>query len=100
MSKIKKLEDLNDEPRQGEIDLMFNGEVHRIVLTRDKTKKRIDAQWLGEEVIEKLLGINDPRNNPNLKYIPGTESREDLATAKRIWYSISTPFRKPNHEHS
>lgn len=82
VSKIKKLEDLNDEPRQGEIDLMFNGEVHRIVLTRDKTKGRIDAQWLGEEVIEKLLGINDPRNNPNLKYIPGTESREDLANRK------------------
>ena len=27
-------------------------------------------------MIEKLLGINDPRNNPSLKYIPGTESRE------------------------
>lgn len=82
VSKIKKLEDLNDEPRQGEIDLMFKGEVHRIVLNRDKSKERIDAQWLGEEVIEKLLGINDPRNNPNLKYIPGTESREDLANRK------------------
>ena len=82
VSKIDKLEELNDEPHHGEIDLMFKGEVHRIVLTIDKTKERIDAQWLGEEVIEKLLGINDPRNNPNLKYIPGTESREDLANRK------------------
>ena len=82
VSKINKLEELNDEPHHGEIDLMFKGEVHRIVLNRDKSKERIDAQWLGEEVIEKLLGINDPRNNPNLKYIPGTESREDLANRK------------------
>ena len=82
VSKIDKLEELNDEPHHGEIDLMFKGEVHRIFLTIDKTKERIDAQWLGEEVIEKLLGINDPRNNPNLKYIPGTESREDLANRK------------------
>ncbi len=82
VSKINKLEELNNEPHHGEIDLMFNGEVHRIVLTRDKTKERIDAQWLGEEVIEKLLGINNPRNNPNLKYIPGTESREDLVNRK------------------
>ena len=82
VSKIDKLEELNDEPHHGEIDLMFKGEVYRIFLTIDKTKERIDAQWLGEEVIEKLLGINDPRNNPNLKYIPGTESREDLANRK------------------
>ena len=29
-------------------------------------------------MIEKVLGITDPRNNPDLKYIPGTESREDI----------------------
>ena len=96
VSKINKIEEFNDEPQHGEIDLMFNGEVHRIVLTRDKTRERIDAQWLGEEVIEKFLGINDPRNNPNLKYIPGTESREDLANRKGnlVFYLHPIPVKQ------
>ena len=61
---------------------MHGGDIYRITLERNSGSNRIDAQWLGEEVIEKLLGISDPRNNPNLKYIPGTESREDLANRK------------------
>ena len=80
--KIEKLEDLSNEPHLGEIDLMFGGTTHRIVLKRDKSGRRIDAQWLYEEVIEKLLGISDPRNNPSLKYIPGTESRDGLSQRK------------------
>ncbi len=77
--KIEKPTDIKSEPHLGEIDLMYCGELHRIILKRDKQEKRIDAQWLGEEIIEKFLGISDPRNNPNLKYIPGTVSREDIS---------------------
>lgn len=76
--KVSKLDSVSDEPQIGEIDVMIGGEAHRIVLKRDNSGNRIDAQWLGEEVIEKVLGITDPRNNPDLKYIPGTESREDI----------------------
>ena len=76
--KVSKLHSVSDEPHIGEIDVMIGGEAHRIVLKRDNSGNRIDAQWLGEEVIEKVLGITDPRNNPDLKYIPGTESREDI----------------------
>ena len=77
--KIEKKTDIKSEPHLGKIDLMYGGELHRIFLKRDKQEKRIDAQWLGEEIIEKLLGISDPRNSPNLKYIPGTASREDIS---------------------
>ncbi|MBM56066.1 MAG: hypothetical protein CMB32_05885 [Euryarchaeota archaeon] len=76
--KVSKLDNISDEPHIGEIDVIFGGEAHRIVLKRDNSGNRIDAQWLGEEVIEKVLDITDPRNNPDLKYIPGTESREDI----------------------
>ena len=44
---------------------MYGEDVFRIKLVEDASGDRIDASWLGEEVIEKLLNISDPRNNPN-----------------------------------
>ena len=74
---------IEGEPQLGAIDLMYGGEVFRIKLVEDASGDRIDASWLGEEVIEKLLNISDPRNNPNLKYIPGTATRENLLAKKQ-----------------
>ena len=78
VARIEKLDGTKGEPRLGEIDMMFAGIIHRIVLKKDDTGNRIDAQWLGEEVLEKLLGIVEPRNEPSLKYIPGTEPKTEL----------------------
>jgi len=81
---IVKLEGsaISSDPSLGAIDIMHGGDIYRITLEKNSGTNRIDAQWLGEEVLEKLLGISYPRNNPNLKYIPGTESRKDLANRK------------------
>jgi uncharacterized protein (DUF1015 family) len=66
------------EPSLGCIDCIHLNTVYRITLNEDAEGNRIDAKWLGEEVIEKLMGITDPRNNPDLKHIPGTITRQEL----------------------
>jgi uncharacterized protein (DUF1015 family) len=80
VKKVEKLEgeSARVEPRLGEIDCIHSGAVYRLTLSKDSEGDRIDAKWLGEEIIERLMGINDPRTNPNLKYIPGTITRDDL----------------------
>jgi uncharacterized protein (DUF1015 family) len=60
------------ESCSGCIDLITNEGQWRLVLKEDNTGTRIDAGWLNDEILEPLLGIEDSRNNPNLKYIAGS----------------------------
>ena len=60
------------ESCSGCIDLITNEGQWRLVLKEDNSGTRIDAGWLNDEILEPLLGIEDSRNNPNLKYIAGS----------------------------
>ena len=79
LSKIKEIESvlriekLDDQDScHGCIDIITNQGEWRLVLKEDESGNRIDAGWLNDEVLDPLLGIKDPRDNPNLKYIAGT----------------------------
>jgi|TARA_B110000116_G_scaffold272292_1_gene296369 uncharacterized protein (DUF1015 family) len=65
--------------KPGSIDLLI-GEVHlRIKLDTDNLPKNsTDAGWLSEYVLKNILSIANPRNHPDLRYIPGSISREAL----------------------
>lgn len=39
--------------------------------------ERIDGGWLAQEVLDKIWGINDPRNDHRMRYIPGAEPRSE-----------------------
>jgi uncharacterized protein (DUF1015 family) len=60
------------ESCSGCIDLITNQGQWRLVLKEDNSGTRIDAGWLNDEILEPLLGIEDSRNSPNLKYIAGS----------------------------
>ena len=79
LSKIKEIESvlriekLDDKDScHGCIDLITNQGEWRLVLKEDESGNRIDAGWLNDHILDPLLGIKDPRNSPNLKYIAGT----------------------------
>jgi len=60
------------ESCSGCIDIITNEGKWRLVLKEDNSGTRIDAGWLNDEILEPLLGIEDSRNSPNLKYIAGS----------------------------
>jgi len=62
------------ESSSGCIDLITNQGQWRLVLKDDNSGTRIDAGWLNDEILEPLLGIEDSRNSPNLKYIAGSSA--------------------------
>lgn len=73
LDSVLRTEKLDDrESCHGCIDIITNQGEWRIVLKDDKSGTRIDAGWLNDEILEPLLDIEDPRNNPNLKYIAAT----------------------------
>ena len=79
LSKIKEIESvlriekLDDQDScHGCIDIITNQGEWRLVLKEEESGNRIDAGWLNDEILEPLLGIKDPRNSPNLKYIAGS----------------------------
>jgi uncharacterized protein (DUF1015 family) len=68
--RIEKID--TQESCSGCIDLITNEGQWRLVLKEDNSGTRIDAGWLNDEILEPLLGIEDSRNSPNLKYIAGS----------------------------
>jgi uncharacterized protein (DUF1015 family) len=68
--RIEKLE--GQESCGGCIDIITNQGEWRLVLKEDNFGTRIDAGWLNDEILNPLLGIEDSRNSPNLKYIAGS----------------------------
>lgn len=73
-------------PRRGEIDIMHSGKSWRVVLSKDD--KRVDASWLGTEVLDGLLGITDQRNDKRLKYIPGNRSKQEVAKIEGLVFYL------------
>ena len=85
VESVKPLEN-NSEPRQGEIDIMHSGKSWRIALKKDSS--RIDAAWLGSEVLDGLLGITDQRNDKRLKYVPGARSKNEVAEMEGLVFYL------------
>jgi uncharacterized protein (DUF1015 family) len=56
-----------------------------LVLKEDHSGTRIDAGWLNDEILKPLLGIEDSRNSPNLKYIAGSNvESENTSKLKEV----------------
>ena len=69
----------------GCIDIITNQGQWRLVLEEDNSGTRIDAGWLNDEILEPLLGIEDSRNSPNLKYIAGSNvSSKNASKLKEV----------------
>ena len=82
LNKIKQIETVNSvEPLDnrdscsGHVDIITNQGEWRIVLEKDTTSTRIDAGWLGDNILKPIFNIEDPRNSPNLKYISGSHDK-------------------------
>jgi uncharacterized protein (DUF1015 family) len=76
--------------RPGEVCLYFQGQWHRLTLPqtrRPTVADRLDVARLGEWILEPLLGITDPRTDPNIDFVGGIrgtgalERRVDTGTA-------------------
>ena len=85
VESVKPLEN-ESEPRLGEIDIMHSGESWRIVLKQDNA--RVDAAWLGSEVLDGLLGITDQRNDKRLKYVPGNCSKKEVSKMEGLVFYL------------
>ena len=85
VESVKPLEN-NSEPRRGEIDIMHSGKSWRIALKKDSS--RVDAAWLGTEVLDGLLGITDQRNDKRLQYVPGTRSKKEVAEMEGLVFYL------------
>ena len=84
-SVIKVEEISRDESRMqqhGCIDLLNEGKLFRIFIEEEESGLRTDAGWLAENVLQNILGIFDPRNDPKLKYIPGNSEINLTETSK------------------
>jgi len=80
---VKSVTEINETSKHlqkpGSIDLLIGELQLRIKLDTDSVPKdSTDAGWLSKYVLKSILNIDNPRNNPDLKYIPGSISREDL----------------------
>lgn len=100
VSSIQELDasSAGSEPLQGEIDILSGDKCWRLCLEKDESGMRVDAAWLGEEVLDGVLGIEDPRNDPRLKYIPGTSSKTEIKSsadsASLIFYLSPIPMEQ------
>jgi len=79
LTKIKAIDSVlsieksdHQESCRGCIDIITKQGEWRLVLKEDHSGTRIDAGWLNDEILDPLLGIEDSRNSPNLKYIAGS----------------------------
>jgi uncharacterized protein (DUF1015 family) len=76
LESVIKVEEIStDESRiqkQGCIDILNEEKSFRIFIEEDETGLRTDAAWLSENVLKDILEISDPRNDPKLRYIPGS----------------------------
>jgi uncharacterized protein (DUF1015 family) len=53
-----------------------------LVTLNDGPLERVDAGWIGQEVVRGVFGIRDPRNDHRMHYIPGNIIQDDLV--KRV----------------
>jgi|TARA_B110000116_G_scaffold86892_1_gene75604 uncharacterized protein (DUF1015 family) len=76
LESVRKVEEISKEESRiqklGCIDLLNDGKSFRIFIEEDESGLRTDAGWLSENILQNLLEISDPRNDPKLKYIPGS----------------------------
>jgi len=76
IDSVYKVETLdNRESCPGCIDIITNKGDWRIILEEEADSTRIDAGWLEDNILRPLFKIEDPRNNPNLKYISGCHNK-------------------------
>tara|TARA_B100000768_G_C11241447_1_gene359724 strand:- start:112 stop:1338 length:1227 start_codon:yes stop_codon:yes gene_type:complete len=86
IDSVLRIEKLDTQASCGGcIDIITNQGEWRLVLKEDHSGTRIDAGWLNDEVLEPLLGIEDSRNSPNLKYIAGSNvESENTSKLKEV----------------
>ncbi len=61
-------------PRKGTVTLYLDGSWHRVALPptqRDTVADQLDVARLNEHILEPILGITDPRTDPNLDFVGG-----------------------------
>ncbi|MHA1113253.1 MAG: DUF1015 domain-containing protein [Alphaproteobacteria bacterium] len=69
--------------KAGEFGLYFDGAWRRLVIRPDRIDagdpvKRLDVSLLGDHLIEPVLGISDPRNDPRIDFVGGARGLEAL----------------------
>ncbi len=67
--------------RPGEVSLYLDGTWYGLALpetTRTGTGDRLDVARLQEHLLEPLLGISDPRTDPNIGFVGGIRGTEEL----------------------
>ena len=86
IDSVLRIEKLDTQASCGGcIDIITNQGGWRLVLKEDHSETRIDAGWLNDEILEPLLGIEDSRNSPNLKYIAGSNvESENTSKLKEV----------------
>ena len=98
IDSVIKVEGISrDESRMqqhGCIDLLNEGKLFRIFIEEEESGLRTDAGWLAENVLQNILGISDPRNDPKLKYIPGNSeiNMTESSNSKIIFTLHPTPI--------
>jgi uncharacterized protein (DUF1015 family) len=87
LESVRKVEEISKEESRiqklGCIDLLNDGKSFRIFIEEEDSGLRTDAGWLSENILQNLLGISDPRNDPKLKYIPGSSDAALTESSKR-----------------
>jgi uncharacterized protein (DUF1015 family) len=67
--------------KAGEVGLYVDGAWHRATLpdtNRDGVADTLDVARLGEHLLEPLLGIDDPRRDPNIDFVGGIRGTDAL----------------------
>ncbi len=70
-------------PAAGHVGLYLGGAWHRATLpatVRDGLAASLDVARLGEHLLEPLLGITDPRRDPNIDFVGGIRGTGELVT--------------------
>ncbi len=68
-------------PAKGTITLYLDGSWHRVVLPpsqRATVADQLDVARLNEHILEPILGITDPRTDPNLDFVGGIRGLQAL----------------------
>ncbi len=82
-------------PEPGYVSIYLNGTWYGVKLPpsrREGVASQLDVARLGEYILEPLLGITDPRRDPNIDFvggIRGTEELERLVDAGKAQMAIS-----------
>jgi len=80
MEVVRHVEDPTP-PAKGTITLYLDGSWHRVVLPpsqRATVADQLDVARLNEHILEPILGITDPRTDPNLDFVGGIRGLQAL----------------------